>query len=444
MKHVFVAGLKITAESKSTITRVLEERLVAGQKTLVVTPYSEFLVASMKDTGVKEALNKADIAIADGISIQWAATLLAKPLKAKFYLFKVFEAVFEALYLGLQILISPQKIRTIIPEKIVGADFIFDLAALAAKNNWSMHLLGGYGDTTSKAAAKLTTLHPELKITTSTKNPGDPSVFTDLEKIKPDMLLLAYGPIKQEKWLVDHWSQLPIKMGIGLGGTFDYIAGAKKLPPRIVRDSGLEWLWRLLTQPARFKRIWQGTWGLFVRLVRYRVFSSLEFRPNAVAVIINADHKLLLGLRSPIVDKIFPHHDKKYEPKSEHWEFPQGGKRRKESPEQAALREAKEETGLSDLEFILTSKETHTYEWNLTERSLFRSWPYRGQHQNVVYLYCPHAQSVSMQRTEFSNSKWVNIEELISTVHPLRRKVAEIVTRDWAEVTTLVKAAQER
>jgi N-acetylglucosaminyldiphosphoundecaprenol N-acetyl-beta-D-mannosaminyltransferase len=84
-----------------------------------------------------------------------------------------------------------------------------------------------------------------------------------------NILLVAFGQIKQEMWLAENLPKLPnIKIAIGVGGTFDYLSGRAKRPPQWLRNLGLEWLYRLIKEPKRWKRIWNAT----------AVFSWLVFR----------------------------------------------------------------------------------------------------------------------------------------------------------------------
>jgi N-acetylglucosaminyldiphosphoundecaprenol N-acetyl-beta-D-mannosaminyltransferase len=73
-----------------------------------------------------------------------------------------------------------------------------------------------------------------------------------------DILLVAYQPPKQELWIAENLGQLNAKVVIGLGGTFDYIAGKRDPAPEFMVKFGLEWLWRLITQPWRIKRMWRA------------------------------------------------------------------------------------------------------------------------------------------------------------------------------------------
>ena len=220
------------------------------------------------------------------------------------------------------------------PEKISGSDLVWDLAKLAADNNFSIFLLGGFEDTAKLAARKLDELvmkkhgrafslqDSNPNIFWSGKNPSDASVIDDINRATPDILLVAYGPIKQEVWIAKNLPKLNIKLAVGLGGTFDYLAGKRLQPPKTIRKIGLEWLWRLITQPYRAGRIWRATYGLSIFLLRYKVFTSFPMRKNVAIVILNNENQILICQRNPqnfYVDVISTQESLK---RLNYWQFP--------------------------------------------------------------------------------------------------------------------------
>ena len=157
------------------------------------------------------------------------------------------------------------------------------------------------------------------------------------------MILVAFGPITQERWIVQHLPNLPASFAIGLGGTFDYIVGIRSAPPAFIRAIGLEWLYRLFTQPHRIKRIYQAVWGLILSLVRYKVFDTYPYRRNGVAIVVNKENKILLCKRAfAIFDKFT----------EDYWQFPQGGLEEQEREVEGTMRELKEETGMHSVEVL--------------------------------------------------------------------------------------------
>lgn len=273
LKTVSVAGLRITAATKKEVLEEIRTRIEQGKQTRAITPYSEFLFAALNDRAVMNMLNSADISLADGVGMLWAATYLQVPLRPKNTLLRYCQATWQMIHTGARILLQPKSIYKTIPEKIVGADFFINLVDLAAEKNLSLYLLGGHGDVALQTSKKLRKRHPQLRVAGfSNKLSIDPSIIQDIQTANPDFLLVAFNPIGQDAWIAEHLKQLPsVKLAIGLGGTFDYVSGNKTQPPKLIRSIGLEWLFRLITQPKRYKRIYNATIGLILLLIQFKV-----------------------------------------------------------------------------------------------------------------------------------------------------------------------------
>ncbi len=176
----------------------------------------------------------------------------------------------EALHVLLAALVArvPHVVTTPNPEIVLlaraDASFraVLNRAALNAESATGGHrwfLLGGYGDTAATAAAALQRMYPGLIVVGAA--PGSPDPADDattralIRSAAPiDVLLVAYGAPKQERWLDRNLAALEIPVGIGVGGVFNYLSGATPRAPRWVRRLHFEWLHRLLTQPRRWRR----------------------------------------------------------------------------------------------------------------------------------------------------------------------------------------------
>ncbi len=389
MSKVNVAGLQIDAITKTAFLGQLKERLLRGQKTWVITPYSEFLFHALQSRKLMDIYNQADFSLADGIGIFWAKKYLELPLSAKNYWLKIFQSAWQIAYSLASIIFYPSWIKRALPEKIVGADLIWDLAALAEKNNLSVYLFGGASDTPKLAAEKLTAKFPKLKIAGySNKNIADPTIIEDIKTASPDLLFAGLKAIEQELWLASVKEKLPCKLLIGLGGSFDYLAGKRPIPPKFLRSMGLEWLWRLFTQKNRLKRIINATWGLASALWHYKVFDTYGLRPNVVIVLLNRQNQVMICQRNPkdfrvdLIGEAFAFDHENY------WQFPQGGIDQNENLIDAAARELMEETGITAVEYLYTSPHQNIYFWNDSGRKFWvnKHFLYKGQKQNVVYF----------------------------------------------------------
>ncbi len=185
-----------------------------------------------------DVLRRADLVTADGMPIVWVSRLLGAPLR----------------------------------ERVAGADMVVRLAAEGEKRGTSLYFLGGKGDVAQLAAERLKQLYPRLRIA----GVDAPFVYTEgeellsfaeddtpiIEKInqsKPDILLVAFGNPKQELWFARNRYRLNVPVTIGIGGTFEFIAGRVKRAPEVIQKAGLEWLYRVCQEPRRlWKRYFVG------------------------------------------------------------------------------------------------------------------------------------------------------------------------------------------
>jgi N-acetylglucosaminyldiphosphoundecaprenol N-acetyl-beta-D-mannosaminyltransferase len=444
MSKIDIAGLKIDAITKKQLLEAVFSRIKGGQKTFITTPYSEFLYHAFREPKLLEVFNKADFAVADGIGIFWAkryleiplisATLIRGRISVSYWLM-ILQALWQLIYSLAAVVFYPKWIKSALPEKIVGADLVWDLAKLAANNNLSIFLLGGFGETPEKVKQKIISQFPNLLISVSNKNPNNPAVINDINNSHADLLFVAYGPVKQEQWIANNLPKLNIKLAIGVGGSFDYIAGTKSSPPKFVRYSGLEWLWRLITQPYRFTRIINATFGLAWSLWHYKVFNSLPLRKNVVLVILNKEGLVLLGERNPkdfYIDIITTQESLKMKG---YWQLPQGGIDGDEDLVAAAKREAREETGIKNLELIKISQKSNVYIWNNALRGFWKNRHKQniGQVQHIVYFkFLGQDSEVIVDQKEFINLTWIKLEDLMNVIHPERKALAEIVLKDLA------------
>ena len=251
--RIDVAGLQI---DNITVVQTLEkitQFVKSGRPHYLVTAYSEFVVEACKNPKYKAVLNNADLSLPDGIGILWAAKFLSQTKKDPFF------TIIHWLVSLSQIVLAPKSLRLVIKEQVTGSRLIYDIASLAEQNGFSLALVGGFDDVAEQSAAVLKNKYPNLKINLA-YNPvyfDERTVFRIAES-KSDILLIAYQPPKQEIWLAENLPQLNIKVAIGLGGTFDYLAGRRQPAPEVMHYLGLEWLWRLITQPWRIKRMFRA------------------------------------------------------------------------------------------------------------------------------------------------------------------------------------------
>ncbi len=230
--------------------------LMTKNHSIITTTNTEFVIEAQKNKEFRDILNNTSkLNLADGVGILWAAKFNAlklpkNPLLAQIYICFA--------WIGLIIIIpfAKKTISSILPEKISGADFIWPLARFAAENKYRLFLLGGAPTIAERTALKLQTDIYDLRIggVYSGQASEVEEILSAINKSKADILLVAFGAPKQEIWLSKYLKKTCCKLAIGVGGTFDFIAGAKSRAPHWMQRSGLEWLFRLYKEPSRIKR----------------------------------------------------------------------------------------------------------------------------------------------------------------------------------------------
>ena len=205
----------------------LEEFVIEGRKSgkvhQVATVNADFVVKALSDPELRHLLQEVDMATADGMPLVWGARLLGVPLE----------------------------------ERVAGADMVPALAELSARKGYSMFFLGAAPGVAARAGEILQTQYPGLNIVGILSPPPssvldmDPAIIEKIKEAKPDILLVAFGNPKQEKWIGMYGRTLGVPVMIGVGGTFDFIAGQTKRAPHWMQRIGLEWVFRLAQEPGR-------------------------------------------------------------------------------------------------------------------------------------------------------------------------------------------------
>lgn len=145
-----------------------------------------------------------------------------------------------------------------LPERVTGFDLSLELLELGGKKGWSFYLLGADPETNQKAAENIEALYPGVRIAGRQhgffKPEEEPAILADIEAACPDVLLVALGVPRAERWIYKYKQQLKARLAMGVGGTLDVIAGKVKRAPVFWQKIHLEWLYRLANQPSRWRR----------------------------------------------------------------------------------------------------------------------------------------------------------------------------------------------
>lgn len=250
--RVLIDGLEFDpltqAEVLSQITKVLEGKKT-GVTVRIVKPYVEFFDGARRYAGVREAINGADYVIADSVAVQWAAAWLAekRPTLTRFV---------WSLAVGLR---RPDWLSRCIPERGEGASATHRVLMAAAQHGWRVGILGGPEDsqTTQRHVQEKYPMLQLQKVWSGYFSARDEaSLARHIAKEKLDILFVALGFPKQELFMAEYAESGIARVMLGEGGTFDYVemGGSLHRAPSWMRQSGLEWLWRLGLQPSRIGR----------------------------------------------------------------------------------------------------------------------------------------------------------------------------------------------
>ncbi len=228
-------GIKIHLWGLQKALEELTQIFLKKKQVFLVTLNPEMVVCSRYDQGLKRAIQKAELVLPDGIGVLLALKLLTKNRFKK-----------------------REKRHKL--ERATGIDIVCGLAQ-RLQGKASFFLFGGSEKVVQQAAANLRQSFPLLSIAgvCNGYRYNSKDIIAAVNSTKADILLVALGSPLQEKWICHYLSQMPnVKIAIGVGGSFDFIAKKVKRAPLWMRRLGLEWFWRLLLEPWRIKRIYRA------------------------------------------------------------------------------------------------------------------------------------------------------------------------------------------
>jgi len=185
------------------------------------------LLQAYEDSGYAEVLARADVAVADGVGAVWAVRRLT----------------------GRRV------------ERVTGLDLIDDLCRICVREGRSVYLLGGRPGVAERAAESLRKRHATLRMAGARNGFWRPEEEQDVvqavNRTEANLLLVALGQPRQEQFLDRYRQNLTARFAVGVGGSFDVLAGDVRRAPVWMQQAGLEWLFRLLQEPWRIRRVWR-------------------------------------------------------------------------------------------------------------------------------------------------------------------------------------------
>ncbi len=218
-------------EALEETMRIIED----GKPRIITTPNPEMIVQAREDPCLGEVLRGAALNLPDGIGLVWASRLKGQPLK----------------------------------EKVAGIEFMTGMLALAAEKGLGVYFLGAKPGVAREAADKLQDRFPGLKVVGVSHGyftaEEEREIVEDIKGLKPQILFVGLGAGKQEKWINQYQGESGVPVAVGVGGSFDVLAGRLSRAPRLICKMGLEWLYRSFQEPSRIFRL--AALGKFVIMV---------------------------------------------------------------------------------------------------------------------------------------------------------------------------------
>lgn len=214
-----------SSEALECIAAFIAEGRENGTTHQIVTANAEIIYQASKNDKMREVINRAQMVTADGSGVVWASKQLGEPLA----------------------------------ERVTGIDLVNSICAASAQYGWKLYILGSAPGVADIAAKNICDKYPGCNIVGTHHGYFDAeqekNILAELRELRPDVLFVALGAPKQEYWIDDHIKTLDIPVAMGIGGSMDVLSGNVKRAPLWMQKMSLEWLYRFLIQPTRFKRM---------------------------------------------------------------------------------------------------------------------------------------------------------------------------------------------
>lgn len=225
MTRFTLMGVPVDALSEAEAIEWVAGAIAVGKPRTIASVNPERIMQARRQPELAQILRQADLALADGAGVIWAARRIGHPL----------------------------------PARVAGVDFLEALAARGAREGWRFFFLGGRPGIGATAGAVLGQRYPGFSLVgtySGSASPGDDEATTRAVRDSgAQLVFLAYGGGAEEAWLARNLARSGAIVGMGVGGAFDFISGRAQRAPRWMRDRGLEWLYRLRRQPWRWRRM---------------------------------------------------------------------------------------------------------------------------------------------------------------------------------------------
>ncbi|MGI6551245.1 MAG: WecB/TagA/CpsF family glycosyltransferase [Syntrophomonadales bacterium] len=224
LEQTEVLGCRLDIVDMPKALQVIEDAIQKRELSQVITLNAEMIYRAQHNQQLRDIYSQARLVTPDGIGVVWALR----------------RAGWE------------------ISRRVTGVGLTLEILGLAREKNWRIFLLGAEPGVAQEVARKLAAAEDSLEIAGVHHgyfaDEESPTIIDLIRAARPDILLVGLGAPRQDIWIAQHLDELQVPVCIGVGGTFDVLAGKVRRAPRIWRRLGLEWLYRLISEPKRIKR----------------------------------------------------------------------------------------------------------------------------------------------------------------------------------------------
>lgn len=247
ISDVSILGVSFDKTSLKETISTLAHAAKGKDQLFCVTPNPEICLSAQKDSDFCSLLNEADLSLPDGFGILWAAR---------------YQAGRPSLFRWIWTLLTPGKTRkhSPLPHRVTGSDVVRELCH--QHKDLKYFLLGASPEVNKTLSKKLRQKGVQVvgNFSGNDSKKLEPIIQSMVKSSEAEVLFVAFGAPRQEQWIKRNLAHMKsVKVAMGIGGSFDFLAGKRKRAPKWMQQWGLEWLYRLVIEPSRFKRIFNAT-----------------------------------------------------------------------------------------------------------------------------------------------------------------------------------------
>ncbi len=243
-ERIRVTGCPVDRLSFTETVAELCRRIDSDIRTHVIFINAAKIVRYSKNPPFRTIINRADLLLADGVAVVWAARLLRRPL----------------------------------PGRVNGTDLMEEMVAVAAERGYRVFFLGATPEVIVQVVGEFRRRHPNLKVAGYRdgyfRDEEHEAIIQEINRSGADLLLVGMSTPQKELWVDQNLNRLQVAVAQGVGGSFDVVAGVVSRAPRWMQHNGLEWFYRLLQEPRRMWRRYVETNSTFLWLVLRELLKS--------------------------------------------------------------------------------------------------------------------------------------------------------------------------